>query len=136
MLSDNTFEKSVATKLRETPGLWSYHPPDDRMARQWKPGDFIVGRGPVWGVLEAKEVQGETFPISRWSPQQRVHCQAVLAAGGRYWLVVRFTPSMAVAAFWGQLGIDLARTGRRASLKAIDGKPLNAGRTFILESLF
>lgn len=137
-VSDNSFEKRVGEQLRDLEGTWVYHPPDDRMARQWKPGDFVFGHSSHWGVIEAKEVTGETFPVSNWSPQQRLSCQAVTRAGGTYWLLVRFVPSGAVAAFHGgQLEYWLEAHGGRGSLKAIEGRVLNRpeGKGFDLDLL-
>ena len=100
-------------------------------ARQWKPGDFIFGHASHWGVIECKEIQGETFPISKWPPNQRMHCRAVTEAQGTYWLVVRFMPSGAVAAFHGGLLLNFVR----GSLKAIDGRLLHTGRGFSVDLL-
>ncbi len=131
-MSDQAFEKAVADKLREHgPNVFVYHPPDDRHARQWKPADFMFGFGSHWGWIETKEVQGETFPISRWPANQRLHCKLVTEAGGTYWLVVRYMPSRAVAAFHGALLMPL----ERGSLKIIDGRDLTLGRSFTIDLL-
>lgn len=142
-MSDQAFERAVSDKLRAmAPAVWVYHPPDDQRARQWKPGDFIYGATlkdgtisyPGWGVIECKEVTGAaSFPLSRWSPQQRGHAQAVTAAGGRYWLLVRFQPAGAVVAF---KVTPYIATKAQGSLSPVEGTVLSEGRSFSLKPLF
>jgi hypothetical protein len=88
-ISDNNFEKRVGEVLRATRGLFVYHPPDG-IAMQWRPGDFLWGSRKGWGIIEAKEVNGEVLPASRWTPQQRGFAERVTLTGGTYYLIVRF----------------------------------------------
>lgn len=130
-MSDQAFENAVAERLRATAGVFVYHPPDLRMARLWKPGDFIVGGTFGFEVLECKEVSGgDNFPLSKWSPQQRVAATAVAAGGGDYWLVVRYQPARTVAAFLVGRHVFVDSSG---GLAPDDGAILTHGRSFTLE---
>lgn len=132
-MSDNAFEKAVRDKLAAMPGVFMHHPPDDRVARNWKPGDFIFGHQSHWGVIEAKEVTGPSFPISRWSANQRLAAETVTAAGGTYWLLVRYQPSRLVSAFHGTF---LRGVPAHAGLRPEQGRLMNvAGQGFDISLL-
>jgi hypothetical protein len=129
-MSDNSFERAVADKLRALPDTFTYHPPDDPRTRQWKPCDFIVCRNGKFTAIECKEIQGDTFPLSRWSPQQRGHANAISLAGANYWLVVRFMPSSIVIGYRAAAYSD--RT--RGSLGPFDGMHLGV-KSFDIEKV-
>lgn len=140
-MSDQSFEQAVGKKLRALDDVFVYHPPDDPKTRIWKPGDFIVGAGPHWCVIECKEVKDTNYPLSKWSPQQRAMARSVIAAGGIYWLVVRFEPAGTVCAYrvLRSLDGDGALTPESTgSLKSWDASAIclnTRGRAFEVEPL-
>lgn len=96
-MSSNAWEDRLGKWLRET--AWVHHPPDLKYGRQLRPADFIVGWAGGWGLVEAKEVQADRFPLSNWTPSQRAHARQAISQGGAYLLAVRFAPLGAQALF-------------------------------------
>jgi hypothetical protein len=125
-VSDQAFERSVGEHLRARPDLFAYHPPDDPATRQWKPCDFLVCVEGRFIGIECKEVAAQSFPLSRWTSQQRGFAQQINLAGGRYFLLVRFAPSRHVEAFH-IAGVELLM-GLHGSLVPGQGLPLSTSR--------
>jgi len=90
-VSDEPFERLVARKLARVSGLWVHHPDDAPGGRKApRPADFIFGHRLGWGLLEVKHCAGASLPAAQWPPSQRRTAARVTAAGGSYFLLVRF----------------------------------------------
>lgn len=107
-MSKQSFERKVALWAKETPGLWSYHPPDTPMGKQFVPGDFIYGTDGNWGVIECKSTESNRFLWSEWTLNQRRQCAKALAGGGHYWVFVQYEKLGLAVAVHGRDALELA----------------------------
>lgn len=121
-MSVNPFEQKIGRWLAAIPECWSYHPPDIPMRKQWAPADFLVMWGNRFVAIECKSVEtGFTFPLSRWTPQQRQAAEGIRRAGGRYVLLVGFVEFDTARAYEPEPGVgrgSLARNLGRPIVKA------------------
>jgi hypothetical protein len=99
-VSNNPFEQKIANWLTGE-GAWFHHPPDySGHFKVWAPADFLVLVGGIFTAIECKSVQtGSTFPLSRWTPQQRQSLVRVVRAGGYYVLLVQYEQFRTITAF-------------------------------------
>jgi hypothetical protein len=99
-VSNNPFENKIAAWLSD-PSYFAYHPPDySGHFKIWAPADFLVLTGGVFTAIECKSVAtGSTFPLSRWTPQQRQSLARVVRAGGHYVLLVQYEQFRTITAF-------------------------------------
>lgn len=83
------FQDQLGVALRGRRDILTYHPPDG-MASQYKPADWICCVDGRYVLVEAKQCRTFHYPMSDWRPQQRHFCEATLAAGGEYLLVINW----------------------------------------------
>jgi hypothetical protein len=126
-VSNQPFEREVAAALDRTPRLWVYHPWEPEGSHASVPADFFFGHLHGWGLLEVKQTALTTLPARQWTVSQRRVARDITAAGGHYWLLVRFLPGDRLfswaemcrdGTFWWKVGGRLRHDHPRAHVLA------------------